>query len=81
MKLFFEETRLTIKCGDKVVGITGANGCGKSSLYALILGDLENYVTLERQLNETEELRLLLSEELEPARCASPQQRQNRWNR
>ncbi|MDQ6986475.1 MAG: ATP-binding cassette domain-containing protein [Mariprofundaceae bacterium] len=39
-KLLFEEASFTIHRGDKV-GITGANGCGKSSLFALIRGEIE----------------------------------------
>lgn len=39
-KLLFEGAGFTIHRGDKV-GITGANGCGKSSLFALIRGDIE----------------------------------------
>ncbi|MGM0593836.1 MAG: ATP-binding cassette domain-containing protein [Pseudomonadota bacterium] len=37
--LLFEEASLDIHAGKKV-GITGANGCGKSSLFALIRGEL-----------------------------------------
>ena len=36
LKLLFEEVSLQIHPGQKV-GLTGANGCGKSSLFALIL--------------------------------------------
>jgi len=39
-KLLFEHASLTIHAGDKL-GVTGANGCGKSSLFELILGRLE----------------------------------------
>ncbi|TLS75954.1 ATP-binding cassette domain-containing protein [Mariprofundus erugo] len=39
-KLLFENATLTIHAGDKL-GITGANGCGKSSLFGLVLGQLE----------------------------------------
>ena len=39
-KLLFEGAGFTIHRGDKI-GITGANGCGKSSLFALIRGDIE----------------------------------------
>ena len=39
-KLLFEGAGFTIHRGDKV-GITGANGCGKSSLFALIRGEIE----------------------------------------
>ncbi len=38
-RLLFEQVSLTIHQGRKV-GITGANGCGKSSLFALIRGQL-----------------------------------------
>ncbi len=39
-KLLFEQASFTIHRGDKV-GMTGANGCGKSSLFALIRGEIE----------------------------------------
>jgi ATP-binding cassette subfamily F protein 3 len=39
-RLLFEQAGFTIHRGDKV-GITGANGCGKSSLFALIRGEIE----------------------------------------
>lgn len=39
-RLLFGQAGFTIHRGDKV-GITGANGCGKSSLFALIRGDIE----------------------------------------
>lgn len=39
-KLLFDQATFTIHAGDKV-GITGANGTGKSSLLALIKGDVE----------------------------------------
>jgi len=39
-KVLFEHASFTIHAGDKL-GITGANGCGKSSLFGLILGQLE----------------------------------------
>jgi len=39
-KLLFRELSMTINTGHRV-GLTGANGCGKSSLFALVLGDLE----------------------------------------
>ncbi len=38
-RLLFADTNLTIHRGEKV-GVTGANGCGKSSLFALIRGEL-----------------------------------------
>jgi ATP-binding cassette, subfamily F, member 3 len=38
-RLLVEQASLTIKPGHKV-GITGANGCGKSTLFKAILGDL-----------------------------------------
>ena len=38
-ELLFEEVNLSVYRGQKF-GITGANGCGKSSLLALILGEL-----------------------------------------
>ncbi|MEX2523693.1 MAG: ATP-binding cassette domain-containing protein, partial [Gammaproteobacteria bacterium] len=38
--LLFENVDLTFYPGDRA-GIVGANGCGKSSLFALILGELE----------------------------------------
>ena len=39
-KLLFRQASFTIHPGQKV-GITGANGCGKSSLFALIQGELQ----------------------------------------
>ena len=39
-QLLIEEVSLAIHAGDKL-GLTGANGCGKSSLLALILGELQ----------------------------------------
>jgi ATP-binding cassette subfamily F protein 3 len=39
-RLLFEEASFTVHQGDKV-GITGANGAGKSSLFQLILGTLQ----------------------------------------
>ncbi|MDX8409594.1 MAG: ATP-binding cassette domain-containing protein [Mariprofundales bacterium] len=39
-KLLFENASFTVHHGDKL-GLTGANGCGKSSLFGLILGALE----------------------------------------
>ncbi|HXH71629.1 MAG TPA: ATP-binding cassette domain-containing protein, partial [Mariprofundaceae bacterium] len=42
-KLLFEGASFTIHAGDKV-GITGANGSGKSSLFALVRGELEEDV-------------------------------------
>jgi len=38
-KLLFEGVDFTVNRGDKI-GITGANGCGKSSLFALIRGEI-----------------------------------------
>jgi len=38
-RLLFEQASFTIHAGNKV-GITGANGCGKSSLFALIRDEL-----------------------------------------
>jgi ATP-binding cassette, subfamily F, member 3 len=38
-RLLFSDASLTIHHGEKV-GVTGANGCGKSSLFALIRGEL-----------------------------------------
>ena len=40
-KLLFEKTSFQVYPGHKV-GITGANGTGKSSLFALILDELHN---------------------------------------
>ena len=39
-QLLIEEVSLAIHAGDKL-GLTGANGCGKSSLLSLILGELQ----------------------------------------
>lgn len=39
--LLFEKVTLNISTGQRL-GLTGANGCGKSSLLALILGDLHS---------------------------------------
>ena len=39
-KLLFREASMTIHAGHKI-GITGANGTGKSSLFALIQGKLD----------------------------------------
>jgi len=41
VRVLFEQVNLTIHQGTKV-GITGANGCGKSSLFALILNQLQS---------------------------------------
>ncbi|MCK5361288.1 MAG: ATP-binding cassette domain-containing protein, partial [Gammaproteobacteria bacterium] len=38
--LLFEDVTMNISGGNKL-GLTGANGCGKSSLLSLILGDLQ----------------------------------------
>ena len=38
-RLLFEHVNFIIHAGNKV-GITGANGCGKSSLFSLICGEL-----------------------------------------
>ena len=40
-KLLFEQATFSIHTGYKV-GITGANGCGKSSLFALLMGELHS---------------------------------------
>lgn len=39
-RLLFEDVNLSIMTGQKV-GLTGANGCGKSSLFKLLLGELQ----------------------------------------
>ncbi len=39
-KLLFAQACFTVNAGQKV-GVTGANGCGKSSLFALIRGELQ----------------------------------------
>jgi len=39
-KLLFEQAGFTVHRGDKA-GITGANGCGKSSLFSLVKGEIE----------------------------------------
>ncbi len=39
-RLLFEEATLTIHQGQRA-GIVGANGCGKSSLFQLVLGEIE----------------------------------------
>ncbi|MBL4775121.1 MAG: ATP-binding cassette domain-containing protein [Mariprofundus sp.] len=39
-KLLFSDASMTVHAGHRV-GITGANGCGKSSLFALVLGSIE----------------------------------------
>ena len=39
-RLLFENASLSLSRGDRL-GLTGANGCGKSSLLAMILGELE----------------------------------------
>jgi len=39
-KLLFSDASITIQSGHKV-GITGANGCGKTSLFALVQGAIE----------------------------------------
>jgi ATP-binding cassette subfamily F protein 3 len=39
-RLLISDASFTVYRGEKV-GIVGANGCGKSSLLALILGDLQ----------------------------------------
>lgn len=40
-KLLFEQASLTVHRGNRV-GVTGANGCGKSSLFALILDRIQS---------------------------------------
>ena len=40
-KLLFEQATFSIHSGYKV-GITGANGCGKSTLFALLLGEMQS---------------------------------------
>jgi ATP-binding cassette, subfamily F, member 3 len=40
-KLLFEQATFSIHTGYKV-GITGANGCGKSTLFALLLGEMQS---------------------------------------
>src|SRR5260221_13167466 len=39
VKVLFEDVSLTFNHGQKI-GVTGANGSGKSSLFALLLGEL-----------------------------------------
>jgi len=39
-KLLFSDASMTVQSGHKV-GITGANGCGKTSLFALVQGNIE----------------------------------------
>ena len=39
VKVLFEQASLTFNRGQKI-GVTGANGSGKSSLFALLLGEL-----------------------------------------
>ncbi len=39
-KLLFRDASMTVQSGHKV-GITGANGCGKTSLFALVQGKIE----------------------------------------
>ena len=39
-KLLFSDATMTIHAGHRI-GITGANGCGKSSLFALVQGEIE----------------------------------------
>ncbi len=39
-KLLFSHASMTVQVGHKV-GITGANGCGKTSLFALVQGNIE----------------------------------------
>ena len=40
-RLLFESVNLSVNRGHKL-GLTGANGCGKSSLFSLILGELHS---------------------------------------
>ena len=40
-KVLFEQASFKIHRGSRV-GITGANGCGKSSLFALILNEIQS---------------------------------------
>lgn len=40
IKLLFQEVNLTFHAGQKI-GFVGANGCGKSSLFALLRGELQ----------------------------------------
>ena len=39
-KVLFENARFTFYAGNKI-GITGSNGSGKSSLFALLLGEMQ----------------------------------------
>lgn len=39
-KVLFKNARFTFYAGNKI-GITGSNGSGKSSLFALLLGDMQ----------------------------------------
>ncbi|MBS3747689.1 MAG: ATP-binding cassette domain-containing protein [Wenzhouxiangellaceae bacterium] len=40
VEVLLEDTSLTVHAGQKI-GLVGPNGCGKSSLFALLLGELE----------------------------------------
>jgi ATP-binding cassette subfamily F protein 3 len=40
-RLLFEQANATLLPGQKIA-LTGANGCGKSSLFALLLGELQS---------------------------------------
>ncbi|MEX2499885.1 MAG: ATP-binding cassette domain-containing protein, partial [Wenzhouxiangellaceae bacterium] len=40
VEVLLEDTSLTVHAGQKI-GLVGPNGCGKSSLFALLLGDLD----------------------------------------
>ena len=66
--LLFDRVSLVIHRGQKV-GLTGANGCGKSSLFSMILRELEpddGDISLQQNITVTH-----VAQETHSSECAS----------